>query len=395
VRYTGVDGTFNGTYDDQDRLLSYGGNTYQYTANGEWKSKTNAEGTTVYDYDVLGNLRAVTLTDGTKIEYVIDGQNRRIGKKVNGVLTQGFLYQDQLNPVVELDSSGNVVSRFVYANGINIPDYFIKGGVTYRIVSDHLGSPRVIINVATGEIVQRMDYDEFGKVILDTNPGFQPFGFAGGIYDVDTGLVRFGARDYDAETGRWTAKDPIGFGGGDSNLYGYCMNDPINIIDPSGLRTTIYVHSGENIYGHVAINVNGTVYTYGRYNSNNIWGPLGSSGEGVLHRVSERDYFNIFAGNSNVSAFDIDLTECEENQITSNLDNLYNNGIPDTEVGGKDIGNYNVFINNCVTTTINALPNSLRGHLNGYNMPAALEIKLRGMALVNSTIRVRRVQTKR
>jgi hypothetical protein len=42
VRYTGTDGTFNGTYDDQDRLLSYGGNTYQYTANGELKSKTDA-----------------------------------------------------------------------------------------------------------------------------------------------------------------------------------------------------------------------------------------------------------------------------------------------------------------------------------------------------------------
>lgn len=235
LRYTGADGTFNGTYDDQDRLLNYGGNTYQYTANGELKSKTNAEGTTVYDYDVLGNLRAVTLPDGTKIEYVIDGLNRRIGKKVNGILVQGFLYQDQLNPVAELDGSGNVVSRFVYVMKSNVPDYMMKGGVTYRIITDHLGSPRVIINVATGEIAQRMDYDEFGNVTLDTNPGFQPFGFAGGLYDSITGLVRFGARDYDPEIGRWTAKDPIGFDGEDSNLYEYCWNDPINCIDPYGL----------------------------------------------------------------------------------------------------------------------------------------------------------------
>ena len=99
VRYTGADGTFNGTFDVQDRMLSYGGSTYQYTANGELARKIALEGTTVYDYDVLGNLRAVTLPDGTKIEYLIDGQNRRIGKKVNGVLTQGFLYQDGLNPV--------------------------------------------------------------------------------------------------------------------------------------------------------------------------------------------------------------------------------------------------------------------------------------------------------
>ncbi len=47
-----------------------------------------------------------------------------------------------------------------------------------------------------------MDYDDWGRVINDTNLGFQPFGFAGGLYDRDTGLVRFGARDYDPETGR-------------------------------------------------------------------------------------------------------------------------------------------------------------------------------------------------
>jgi RHS repeat-associated protein len=92
-----------------------------------------------------------------------------------------------------------------------------------------------VINVATGEIAQRIDYDEFGNVQLDTNPGFQPFGFAGGIYDLDTGLVRFGVRDYDPKVGRWTAKDPIDFDGGDANLYGYIWNDPINSAEPSGL----------------------------------------------------------------------------------------------------------------------------------------------------------------
>ncbi|WP_062154553.1 RHS repeat-associated core domain-containing protein [Beggiatoa leptomitoformis] len=90
----------------------------------------------------------------------------------------------------------------------------------------------------TGLIAQRLNYDAFGNIIEDTNPEFQPFGFAGGLYDVDTKLTRFGARDYEAETRRWTSKDPIGFAGGDSNLFGYVANDPVNWVDESGLVGT-------------------------------------------------------------------------------------------------------------------------------------------------------------
>jgi YD repeat-containing protein len=187
-------GTTTGSYDDQDRLLSYGNNTYTYTKNGELLTKANTtiSETTLYVYDVLGNLKSVTLPNGTQIEYVIDGQNRHIGKKVNGTLTQGFLYLNSLKPIAELDGSNNVVSRFVYGTNGNVPDYMTKGGATYRIISDHLGSPRLVVNVSTGEIIQQIDYDEFGSVTNDTNPGFHPFGFANGLYDTDTKLVRVG-----------------------------------------------------------------------------------------------------------------------------------------------------------------------------------------------------------
>ena len=154
---------------------------------------------------------------------------------MNGALVQAFLYQGQLRPVAELDGANTVVSRFVYAVRSNVPSYMIKAGVTYRIITDHLGSPRLVIDVATGLVAQRMDYDEFGQVLSDTSPGFQPFGFAGWLYDRDTNLVRFGARDYDAETGRWTAKDPILFAGEDTNLYGYVVNNPVSDVDPLGL----------------------------------------------------------------------------------------------------------------------------------------------------------------
>lgn len=168
--------------------------------------------------------------------------NRRIGKKVNGVLMKGWLY-DGIRPVAELDGAGNVTATFVYASKTNAPDYMVKGGSTYRIVTDHLGSPRLVIDSVTGAVMQQIDYDEFGVIANDTNPGFQPFGFAGDLYDSDTKLTRFGARDYDAETGRWTAKDPILFAGGDTNLYGYVLNDPVNFVDPVGLMA-FYLHYG-------------------------------------------------------------------------------------------------------------------------------------------------------
>jgi RHS repeat-associated protein len=231
-RYLG--GSTTAIYDDQDRLLTYGDTTYEYTANGDLKAKTLVGATTTFDYDAFRNLRNVQIP-GLRIDYMVDGQNRRIGKRVNGVLVKGWLYADQLRIVAELDGSGAVVSRFVYGSRSNVPDYVIKNGVTYRIISDHLGSPRLVVNVADGSVAQSMTHDEFGRVLSDSNPGFQPFGFAGGLYDRDTGLTRFGARDYDAHTGRWTTKDPIRFAGGDVNLYGYVWNDPINFIDPPGL----------------------------------------------------------------------------------------------------------------------------------------------------------------
>ena len=54
------------------------------------------------------------------------------------------------------------------------------------------------------------------------------------MYDYRTGLVRFGVRDYDATIGRWLAKDPIGFGGDDGNVYRYSNGDPSNRTDPTG-----------------------------------------------------------------------------------------------------------------------------------------------------------------
>src|SRR5690606_19320208 len=119
----------------------------------------------------------------------------------------------------------------------------------YRVVSDHLGSPLYVVNIADADDVWLdASYDEWGNVTSfkldgvdqgdDTSAWPIPQGFAGGLFDPDTGLVRFGARDYDPRTGRWTAKDPILFEGGQGNLFVYVGNDPVGFVDISGLEAT-------------------------------------------------------------------------------------------------------------------------------------------------------------
>ncbi|MCK0536734.1 RHS repeat-associated core domain-containing protein [Alcanivorax quisquiliarum] len=121
--------------------------------------------------------------------------------------------------------------------------------------------------MATGQVAQRLDYDVWGNITQDTNPGFQPFGFAGGIYDQHTQLTQFGARDYDAHSGRWTAKDPIRFSGDGPNLYGYVLNDPVNFIDPNGEFLQVVVGA---VIGGVSAGIGATV-------TGGSWGDVATS----------------------------------------------------------------------------------------------------------------------
>jgi RHS repeat-associated protein len=233
IRCTGPSG--DTAANDQDQLCEYGGFTYSYNARGQLESKSDGMAITSYSYDGLGRLLRVT-EPGMSIHYVLDALGRRIGKIRDGNLERGWLYADALNPIAELDGAGNVRATFLYGTRAHVSDAMVlTDGTVYRLITDHLGSVRLVVNATTGEVVQRMDYDAFGRVLRDTAPGFQPFGFAGGLYDDDTGFVRFGARDYDAYSGRWTAKDPILFDGASANLYAYVGSDPVNFLDPLGL----------------------------------------------------------------------------------------------------------------------------------------------------------------
>jgi RHS repeat-associated protein len=230
------DGESTGAFDRHDRQLIFGNFSFTYNEHGDLETMTNDQtsAVTTYLYDVSGNLKQVVLPSTQEISYLVDGFNRRVAKKVDGVLSERYLYQDDLKIAAMFDGSDSLQQRYFYGDSMNSPDALLNGQGWHLLVKDPRGSVLMIVDTDSGEIRQRILYDDWGKVVSDTAPGYQPFGFAGGIYDSSTGLVRFGVRDYDPETGRWTAKDPILFEGGDLNLYGYALHDPINFTDADG-----------------------------------------------------------------------------------------------------------------------------------------------------------------
>lgn len=220
-------------------------------------------------------------------------QGRRITTIVNGTITEKYLWQGQTRLLAIYDGSNNLITRFNYADG-RMPVSMTSGGNTYYLTYDQVGSLRLITD-SSGNVVKRVDYDSFGNIIADTNPGFNVmFGFAGGLQDPDTGLVRFGYRDYNPDTGRWTAKDPIFFAGGDTDLYGYVLNDPVNGIDPSGLwRLPDYWSGNLNIGvpgtgGLLSWSITASLDRYGNW----YWSALGA---GVGKAFMEGTSFSVTA----------------------------------------------------------------------------------------------------
>jgi len=225
-------------YTEEDHMYQAGDTTYQYDVDGFLIAKTKGTEKTEYAYSSRGELLQVKLPDGRVIEYIHDPYGRRIAKAINGIITEKYLWQGTTTLLAIYDGSNNRLMRFEYGDTW-APLAMNKNGSTYYLTYDQAGSLRVVAD-ASGNVVKRIDYDSFGNIIMDTNPSFDvPFGFAVGLYDRDTGLVKFGFREYDPDIGRWTAKDPIGFWGGDTDLYGYCLNDPINWVDPFGLDRRI------------------------------------------------------------------------------------------------------------------------------------------------------------
>ena len=229
----GIETTASYTLDDQ--LKVYGKNSYRYDDDGYLTEKTSPEGTTAYTYNTFGALTDVALPDETAIHYITDPLGRRIAKEVNGTITQKYLWEDLTTLLALFDKDDTLIWRFEYADDRVPVSMTDKDGNRYYLHYDQVGSLRAVSDT-NGNIIKEIIYDSFGNILRDTNPSFSvPFGFAGGLYDPDTKLTHFGFREYDAYTGKWTAKDPILFAGGDSNLYGYVLGDPVGLVDPWGL----------------------------------------------------------------------------------------------------------------------------------------------------------------
>ncbi len=257
--------------DGQDRLLRFGSKILTWDANGDLKTiyDSSTQTTQTLTYDLLGNLKQAVLPSKT-LNYGVDAHDRRFVKKEGSTVVEHYIWNFENKLKAITDQSGVITKAFVYGTKDHVPDYMITSTGDFQIITDHLGSPVVVVNAATGEVVQEIRYDSFGKVVADTNPGFIPFGYAGCLYDQDTKLCRFGARDYDASIGRWTAKDPILFGGGDTNLYGYVMQDPVNWIDSDGLtaddvRETINFVSSKTGLPKASFSFGAPANTFGYY----------------------------------------------------------------------------------------------------------------------------------
>lgn len=221
---------------------------FSYNNAGQLTGTANKTGSTItstkaFNYDIFGNLNSISWAS-QNLEYKYDAFDRQIATYLNGAVKRKLLYGIGNLPIAELNENDRIINTFIYADK-NTPILMRKGSVDYYVVSDVRGSVKMVIKITDGNVLQKLEYDAFGKVISDSNPGYTPFGYAGGLYEYRSDLVRFGARDYCAETGKWTAEDPIGFLSGGFNDYAYVSNDPINNIDPSGLEeVTLFFEGG-------------------------------------------------------------------------------------------------------------------------------------------------------
>ncbi len=155
---------------------------FNYNNAGQLSGTVNKTGSTVtsnktFNYDIFGNLNSVTWAS-QNLEYKYDAFDRQIATYLNGAVKRKLVYGIGNLPIAELNENDRIINAFIYADQ-NTPILMRKGSVDYYIVSDIRGSVRMVVKATDGNVLQILEYDAFGKVVSDSNPGYTPFRLCG------------------------------------------------------------------------------------------------------------------------------------------------------------------------------------------------------------------------
>ncbi len=212
-----------------NRLVSIAGRSYVYDSDGNILS----DGIRNFTYNQDNRLIKVSLKDVVIGEYFYDAFGRRVKKTALGKTTL-FFYDLAGNLISETDENGNPQRDYIYLNGepVALKLYGTQAGM-YYLINDHLGTPQKIAD-SSGQVVWAVAYFPFGKARITTEIITNNLRFPGQYFDAESGLHYNWNRYYDPDTGRYITADPVGLSGG-INLYVYVQNNPINYIDPEGL----------------------------------------------------------------------------------------------------------------------------------------------------------------
>jgi len=211
-----------------NQISQFGNAGYSFDDKGQTTTKTDAAGATTYNWDSRGRMTSASLPNGQTINYSYDALGRRNSRTANGSTTN-FIYDGA--DVIQDKQGGDQTN---YLNGGIDDKLRISSAQTGNLyfLKDHLGSTQGLTGVS-GSVAEWQRYTPFGE--SDVSASMTRYGYTGREKDADSGLMYYRARWYDAQQGRFISQDPIGLAGGNTNLYSYVSNDPINKTDPSGL----------------------------------------------------------------------------------------------------------------------------------------------------------------
>jgi RHS repeat-associated protein len=248
VGYTPTPDTLNRqSVNDSGWITNYGVSSLnQYTAVNEQTpgydgnfNLTSFNGAT-FNYDAQNRLMSAS-KDGNTVYFTYDGLGRCLKRTVNGTST--LIAYDGWKPTVEWDGWGNLQAWNIYGPGPDEILWRYQAGVDHlRYHHDAKGNVTFVLG-GGAQGYERYTYDAFGQpTITDWNGNVRStsaignrFMFQGREWIPELGIYDFRNRMYHPQLGRFLQKDPLGFGGGDANLFRYCGGDPVNGHDPFGL----------------------------------------------------------------------------------------------------------------------------------------------------------------